>query len=190
MTIVDKSEINPWNYPPKFDFQYGEWLRKQFEEGNIEPWLGKEMPDLAILVPQVLLASHTLVGANPNQLLCKVPYIDFMTAIIDAMPSLLSELDSDTRNVLLTLSRIWCTLATDAIHSKPAAATWVINRLPENYRPVIERAKAICKGEDTEHWDDIQELIKPCADFMYSEISSKIAGTMRSDDHHRSIKRT
>ena len=26
MTIVEKPEINPWRYPPRFDFQYGEWL--------------------------------------------------------------------------------------------------------------------------------------------------------------------
>ena len=188
MTIVEKSEINPWHYPPRFDFQYGEWLRKQFEHGNIEPWPAKEMPDLALLVTQILLASNTLVGANPDQLLCKVPYKDFMTAIIDALPNLMSDLDSDVRNVLLTLARIWSTVATDAIRSKPAAADWVINRLPEKYRPVMERAKAICKGEEKEHWDDIQELIKPCADFMLSEANNKITEIMLSDDLNRSIK--
>ena len=31
MTIVCKSMINPWVYPPSFDFQYGEWLRDFFE---------------------------------------------------------------------------------------------------------------------------------------------------------------
>ena len=97
-----------------------------------------------------------------------------MTAIINALPNLLSDLDSDTRNVLLTLARIWSTVATDAIRSKPAAADWVINRLPEKYRPVMERAKAICQGEEKEHWDDIQELIKPCADFMLSETNCTI----------------
>ena len=187
MTIVEKSEINPWHYPPRFDFQYGEWLRKQFEHGNIEPWLAKEMPDLALLVTQILLASNTLMGVDPDQLLCTVPYKDFMTAIINALPNLLSDLDSDTRNVLLTLARIWSTVATDAIRSKPAAADWVINRLPEKYRLVMERAKAICKGEEKEHWDDIQELIKPCADFMLSEANNKITKIMLSDDIDRSI---
>ena len=134
MTIVEKSEINPWHYPPRFDFQYGDWLRKQFEHGNIEPWPAKEMPYLALLVTQILLASNTLVGANPDQLLCKVPYKDFMTAIINALPNLMSDLDSDVRNVLLTLARIWSTVATDAIRSKPAAADWVIHRLPEKSR--------------------------------------------------------
>ena len=188
MTIVEKSEINPWHYPPRFDFQYGEWLRKQFEQGNIEPWDAKEMPDLALLVTQILLASHTLVGANPDQLLCHVPYKDFMTALIITLPNLMSELDSDTRNVLLTLARIWSTVSTDAIRSKPAAADWAINHLPEKYRPVMERAKAICPGEEKEHWDDIQELIKPCADFMSIEAHNRITEIMFSNDLNRSIK--
>jgi predicted nucleotidyltransferase len=34
LTIVVKSEINPWHYPPRFDFQYSEWLRKEFESGH------------------------------------------------------------------------------------------------------------------------------------------------------------
>ena len=188
MTIVEKSEINPWVYPPRFDFQYGEWLRKQFEQGNIEPWPVKEMPDLALLVTQILLASNILVGANPHQLLCKIPYKDFMASVIDALPNLMSDIDSDARNVLLTIARIWSTVAADAIRSKPAAADWVINRLPEKYRPVMERAKAICKGEEKEHWEDIKDLVKPCADFMLSEANNKITEIMLSDDFNRDIK--
>lgn len=188
MTIVEKSAINPWQYPPHFDFQYGEWLRQQFQEGTIEPWSSKEMPDLALLVTQILLASHTLIGTDADQLLCKVPYKDFMTALIDALPHLIADLENDVRNVLLTLARIWSTVATDAIRSKPAAADWVINHLPEEYRPVMERAKAICKGEEKEHWDDVQGLIRPCAEFMVSEADNKIAQIMLSDDLNRSIK--
>lgn len=188
ITIIEKSEINPWHYPPRFDFQYGEWLRKQFEHGDIEPWPVKEMPDLALIVTQILLASNTLVGTNPDQLLCKVPYKDFINAITDALPNLLSDIDSDTRNVLLTFARIWSTVETDAIRSKPDAADWVINRLPEKYRPVIKRAKLICKGKKKEHWDDIQELVKPCADFILSKANNKITEIMLSNDLNRSIK--
>ena len=36
MTLVEKTAINPWRYPPLFDFQYGEWLRQSFEMGNVE----------------------------------------------------------------------------------------------------------------------------------------------------------
>ncbi len=188
LTIVEKSEINPWHYPPRFDFQYGDWLRKQFESGNIEPWPTKEMPDLALLITQILLASKTLVGSHPNQLLCKIPYKDFMIATTDAVKNLISDLESDTRNVLLTLARIWSTVETDSIRSKPAAADWVIHYLPEKYRPVMERAKAIYKGEEKEYWDDMQEIIKSCAGFMVNQINNKMIEIKLADNTDRFIK--
>ena len=188
LTIVEKSAVNPWQYPPKFDFQYGEWLREEFELGNIEPWSTKEMPDLAVLITQVLLVSCTLAGENPDQLLSPVPYKDFIAATVDALPHLIEEVGSDTRNVLLTLARIWSTVATDSIRSKSAAADWVINRLPEKYHPVLLRAKAICVGEAEEYWDDVYELIKPCADFMLSRSNDNISKIMLPNGLSRSIK--
>ncbi len=188
LTIVNKSEINPWHFPPNFDFQYGDWLRNIFESGNVEPWPTKEMPDLALLITQVLLASKTLAGANPDQLLCKVPYKDIMIATTGALPNLMSELDSDTRNVLLTFARIWSMVETDIIRSKPAAADWAIDHLPESFRPVMKRAKGICIGEDKEYWDDIKSLIRPCADFILSHINNKISSIELSEHLNKSIK--
>jgi streptomycin 3"-adenylyltransferase len=146
------------------------------------------MPDLALLVTQVLMASKTLVGANPDQLLCKIPYKDFMIAITDALPNLMSDLDSDTRNVLLTFARIWNTVKTDTIRSKPAAVDWAIDCLPEKYHQVMNRAKEIYKGEAEEYWDDIRELIKPCADFMINQINNEISKIKLSDCTNKSIK--
>lgn len=173
MTLVEKSAVNPWQYPPNFDFQYGEWLREDFEKDKIEPWQSKKMPDLALLITQVLLASITLVGDAPEKLLCKVPYLDFISAITDELSNLISELDSNTRNVLLTMARIWSTVSTNSISSKPVAASWGISNLPEEYKPVLARAKSICQGDAEEYWDDLIELIKPCADFMLAKINTK-----------------
>ncbi|CAM2894276.1 aminoglycoside adenylyltransferase domain-containing protein [Legionella anisa] len=50
-------------------------------------------------------------------------------------------LEHDIRNVLLTYARIWSTLETNQIRSKPDAADWVIERLPKMYQPVMNRAK-------------------------------------------------
>ncbi len=61
MTLVDRSAINPWHYPPHFDFQYGEWLRQSFEMGSFEPWPNREMSDLAIIITQVLLKSYKII---------------------------------------------------------------------------------------------------------------------------------
>ncbi|MEK6734172.1 MAG: aminoglycoside adenylyltransferase family protein, partial [Pseudomonadota bacterium] len=173
MTIVDRSAINPWHYPPHFDFQYGEWLRQSFEMGDFEPSLSRQMPDLALIVTQVLLKSHILFGSSSEELLAPVPYSDFIKAMLDDMDRLSSDLGSDTRNVLLTLARIWSTLETGEIRSKPDAADWITNRLPEIYQPVINRAKSISIGLEEENWDDIKLLVKPCADFILSRINQQ-----------------
>ncbi len=187
ITIVEKTAINPWQYPPHFDFQYGEWLRESFENGVVEPWPNHEMSDLALIVTQVLLKSKTLFGVEPKQLLEPVPYRDFMTAMLQDLNRLSSDLEDDTRNVLLTFARIWSTLATNTIRSKPAAADWVINHLPIEYQAVMQRAKSICNGSENEHWNDIRALIKPCADFMVNRINAQIA-LVKFDDPNMLIK--
>lgn len=174
VTIAENSAINPWQYPPHFDFQYGEWLRESFKKGIIEPWITYEMTDLAIILTQILLKSKTLWGVYPEQLLAHVPYHDFMKAMLNDVNRLATDLEHDTRNVLLTYARIWNTVETNTIRSKPAAADWVINRLPKSYQPVMQRAQSICIGTENEHWDDIKQLIKPCADFMMDKINAQI----------------
>lgn len=183
MTIVEKAAIHPWHYPPHFDFQYGEWLRKSFEQGIIKPPPTHEMHDLALIITQVLLKSQTLWGPKPTQILPHVPYHDFMKAMLHDLNRLATDLDHDTRNVLLTFSRIWNTLETNTIRSKPAAADWVTNHLPKAYQPVIQRAKSICIGLENEYWDDIKPLIKPCADFMVNKINAQTSLINFHDPH-------
>lgn len=173
VTLVEKRAINPWHYPPLFDFQYGDWLRQSFERGNFEPWPSREMPDLALIITQVLLKSHTLYGSKPEQLLAPVPHRDFIKAMLHDLERLLADLKEDTRNVLLTYARIWSTLVTNEIRSKPDAADWVIERLPEMYQPVIHRAKSICIGGEDEYWADIYVFVKSCAEFMLSKINEQ-----------------
>lgn len=173
ITIVEQCAINPWNYPPRCDFQYGEWLRESFESGIIDPWIAEEMPDLAIIITQVLLRSETLYGLKPESLLDTVPYSDFMNAMLQDLNRLSADLESDTRNVLLTLARIWSTVETSSMMSKPSAADWVIDKLPEIYHTVMKRAKSICIGNELEYWGDIAGLIKPCADFMLEQIKEQ-----------------
>nr|WP_231950243.1 aminoglycoside adenylyltransferase domain-containing protein [Legionella lansingensis] len=187
ITIVEKAAINPWHYPPNFDFQYGDWLRKSFEKGIVEPWLTHEMPDLAIIVTQVLLKSQTLFGLEPQQLLAHVPYHDFIKAMLHDLNRLATDLEHDTRNVLLTYARIWSTLETNVIRSKPAAADWVMHYLPKVYHPVMKRAKSICIGVENEYWDDIKLLVKSCANFMVDKINEQTS-LINFDDPNKLIK--
>jgi len=187
MTLVEKSAINPWQYPPTFDFQYGEWLRESFEKGIVSPWSTKEMSDLAIIITQILLKSKTLLGIDPKQLLVNVPYEDFIKAMLDDLSRLTNELESDTRNVLLTLARIWSTLETGEIRSKPDAANWVIMNLSPIYHPVMNRAKAICIGQEKEYWDDIEELLSPCSNFIVAKVN-ELSSCIAINEHNKCIK--
>ncbi|MBA2710783.1 MAG: DUF4111 domain-containing protein [Tatlockia sp.] len=170
LTVVVKKSINPWNYPPKVDFQYGEWLRETFEIENFKPENSSEMPDLALLITQVLLKSRTILGPEPGELLAAIPHSDFINAMLHDLDRLYIDLMDDTRNVLLTYARIWSTLETNQISSKPEAADWAIQRLPKSLQPVLNRAKMICVGLENEFWDDLSEHLKPCVQLMLSEI--------------------
>jgi predicted nucleotidyltransferase len=169
LTIVVQSDVRPWRHPPTMDFQYGEWLRREFESGNLEP-SSKTNPDLASLVTMVLLADRPLVGPPPGQLLDPVPRRDYLEALAACVRPLLDDLETDTRNVLLTLARIWVSVATGEVLSKDEAAEWALARLPEEHRPVLARARSGYLGEEDERWDDVQGGVRACADYIAAEL--------------------
>jgi predicted nucleotidyltransferase len=173
LTIVVQSEVRPWRYPPRSDFQYGEWLRGGFERGRL-PASSTPSPDLAPLITMVLLGNRPLVGPSPAEVLDPVPHEDLIRAIVAGIPGLLDELDTDTRNVVLTLARIWATATTGAIRSKDAAADWALLRLPEEHRAVLARARAIYLDEEDERWDDLQPRLRPHADFVVQAIERAV----------------
>lgn len=170
LTIVVGPEVKPWRYPPRFDFQYGDWLRAEFESGDVEPWPTTTNPDLTALITMALLADRPLLGPPPAEILARPPEAHLARAIVGDIEQLLDDLDSDTRNVILTLARIWATLATGTIRSKDAAADWALARLPDEHRPILMRARAIYLGEEAERWDDVRAGLRPHADHVVAAI--------------------
>ncbi|MDN0194125.1 aminoglycoside adenylyltransferase family protein [Streptomyces sp. S.PNR 29] len=169
LIVVVRDAVRPWRYPPTCDFLYGDWLRADFERG-VTPAPGP-MPDLAPLLTMVLRANAPLHGPPPADLLDPVPPADLRRAIVAGVPQLMAELDSDTRNVLLTLARVWTTLVTGEIRSKDTAADWALRRLPAEHRPVLARARAVHLGDEEEHWDDLRPRVRPCAEFLVRVIA-------------------
>lgn len=173
VTIVAEPEIRPWRYPPRMDFQYGDWLREAFASGDPAPWQEAENPDMASLLTMVLLADWPLLGPAPADVLDPVPHWDLLEATASglALDEIVAGLDVDeTRNVILTLARVWSTTATGAIRSKDAAADWALARLPEEHRPVLARARAIYLGDEEERWDDLRPRLQPHVEYVVEEI--------------------
>lgn len=177
LTIVVEGDIKPWCYPPSFDFQYGDWLRSEFEGGNVEPWPTTVDPDLAILITMVMLANTSLLGPLPADTFDPVPNGDLLSAMTGDIDRLRGDIESDTRNVILTLARIWSTVATGVIRSKDAAADWVLDRLPVAHRPVLARAREIYMGDQAERWDDLKDQIGPHVEHVVAEIRRLVRAT-------------
>jgi streptomycin 3"-adenylyltransferase len=71
----------------------------------------------------------------------------------DEMPLLLDDISTDTANVLLTLARVWFTLATGDFASKDEAADWAIERLAPGEAAALERARDTYRAGTYESWD-------------------------------------
>ena len=170
-TFLNINMIIPWHYPPVFNFQYGEWLREHFERGELEPWSNYVMPDLAILITQVLFNHKVLYGQEAKKLLPQIPKKDLFQAMFDDLELLCSEIRNDTTNVLLTLSRIWTSLESGKIESKSDAANQILSKLPKQYQPMIERAKSIYQGGAEDSWVGLLEEAQACSSYMAKVIN-------------------
>jgi streptomycin 3"-adenylyltransferase len=151
VTVVARADIQPWHYPPPMELQYGDWWRRDFESGE-EPWSSPN-PDLAVLLTAARADGLALFGPPIHELIDPIPRDDLGRAMRDVIPDLMADLESDVRNVLLTLARVWFTLETGAISPKDVAADWAIVRLPDGRGDALRRARAGYLGEADDSWD-------------------------------------
>lgn len=169
LTILVQSDIRPWRPPPRVEFMYGEWRRDEYEAGFVPaPWL---MADLGPEIAITLAGKVALAGPPPAEVLDPVPDVDLRRAITAGVPSLMDDLDSDTRNVLLTLARVWATLATAEITSKDQAAAWALERMPDERRGSLNLArKMYLEGVDRNDWGEELPAARATASHLVDEI--------------------
>ncbi len=163
VTIVVRPDVQPWRYPPPLEFQYGDWWRREFEAGDLAPWTSPN-PDLAVLLTAARAESIPLFGRAAADLLDAVPGDDLARALRDVIPDLLKDLDDDTRNVLLTLARVWLTLETGSIEPKDVAADWALASLPAGRGDALRSARAAYLGAAADAWDDAAAMASARAD--------------------------
>jgi streptomycin 3"-adenylyltransferase len=171
LTVVVQSQVRPWRYPPEGDFLYGEWLRADYESGVLPA--PEPMPGLALEITVALAGDRPLLGPAPADVLDPVPVADLTRASVAGIPGLLDDLAGDTRNVVLTLARVWATVATRTIMAKDAAADWALPQLPPGHRPVLEHARDLYRTTTyaDERWtDDLRAQVGPHVDEVLARI--------------------
>ena len=172
VSVVRADQLRPWRYPPEQELQYGDWWRRELEAG-LEPWPSPS-PDLAILVAAARAAGRALVGPPPAALLDPVPTEHLVASSLAGIDDLLADLGPDTRNVVLTLARIWVTVAEGRIARKDEAARWAAARLGAADAAVILEASEAYDAGAAERWDDRETEARKCADAMMAAI--RVAG--------------
>lgn len=169
LTILVQSDVRPWRHPPRVEFLYGEWRRDDYEAGFVP---GPEpMADLGPEIALALAGNRALAGPPPAHVLDPIPDADLRRAITAGVPSLMDDLESDTRNVLLTLARIWATLATTEITSKDQAAAWALGRMPDALAGPLNLAREMyLEGWDREDWGEELAAARATATHLVTEI--------------------
>jgi predicted nucleotidyltransferase len=168
--LVVQSEIRPWRYPPPFDFHYSDWWPGMRDRDT--------NTDLAVLITMLLAAGTPLYGPAPATIFDAVPENDFRRTTLAAADEVVRDVEGDTRNVVLTLARIWTSLETGDVLPKDRAATWALERLPDEHKPVLERARSLYLEGSYGTWDDVRDEV--AAYVAYTSNAIRMASTYSS----------
>jgi len=173
VTVINLGDVAPWRYPPKNEYIYGEWLREEFENGQIqEPTYN---PDLAIVLAQVRQNSVSLFGSDASDVLEPVPMTHIRRAIMESLPELIEGIKGDERNVILTLARMWLTVAVGEISSKDIAAEWAIPQLPKEHATLLNLARKAYCGEYVDKWEGLDSEVIALVNHMKNSIESYLS---------------
>ena len=123
-----------------------------------------------MLLTIALARGVALAGPPISAMLAPVPAADLRRALVDLIPRLDGDLESDTANVILTMARVWATLVTGEILPKDEAASWAIGRAPGVARDILARARGVYLGTEADRWDDLAADLRPAADALLGEI--------------------
>lgn len=175
VTVINHCDVVPWRYPPRIEFIYGEWLRSEFEKGQIqEPTYD---PDLAIVLAQARKNSISLFGPEASDILDPVPMTDIRRAIKESLQGLIEGIKGDERNVILTLARMWQTVSIGEISPKDVAAKWALPRLPKEYSTLLDLARKAYRGEYIDKWEGLDSEVTALVNHMKNAIESCLTQT-------------
>ncbi|HCC0886776.1 TPA: DUF4111 domain-containing protein [Salmonella enterica] len=152
VTFVCYSQLVPWCFPPSREMQFGEWLREDICRGVYEP--AQPDWDIVLLITQILQASIPLRGERAERLFTPAPAAQLLKALRYPLDFWHTEADvqGDEYHIVLTLARIWYTLATGRFTSKDTAADWLIPQLPEESAATLRTAQREYLGLEKKDW--------------------------------------
>ena len=173
VTVVNQKDVVPWHFPPKFEFMYGEWLREQFEKGDIPG--ATHRPGFGITPGPIAEEQHLLFGPKVEKVLEPIPWVDIQRAMKDSLPGLMATVKGDERNVILTVARMWYTASTGEFCSKDQAAEWAIPQLAGEHASLLDQAGKAYLGVFADNWEGKEFEVASLLDQMKRSIEPLLA---------------
>lgn len=143
--IFQAVDLERLSYPARTEFVYGEWLRDAYTNGEVPQ--AEFSPEFTLVLAQARREAVPLLGPELTKFVEDIPFQTIRRAIGDLLPELISSAEGDERNVLLTLARMWRTLATNQFVSKDEAADWVGPNLSDQAACILSTARDAYLGE-------------------------------------------
>ncbi|MGH3085183.1 MAG: aminoglycoside adenylyltransferase domain-containing protein [Gaiellaceae bacterium] len=168
LDLVLDTALHPWRYPTPLDFHYSEEFRARFKAGEHEAWEGLESRALAAHITVLRQAGVAIAGPPIESVFPEVLWSDYVHALTHDLDWCRDHFAKFPRYGVLSIARIWATLATQAPQSKASGAEWALPRLPADLRPVLEHGLDVYTGATEEHWSDL-----PVADYI-SAVATEI----------------
>ena len=148
--VLVRPALRPWVHPATLEFHYDEVFREKFEAGELRPWRVETSKDIAALLTIVHHSGKVLAGSPPADTLPMPPVADYREAILYEAEWCRKHVDDQPRYVVLSLARVWATLATGEVHSKASGAEWALDRLPAEPAGPLRHALAVYRGAAVE----------------------------------------
>lgn len=171
--VFTRSDLADPTFPARADFTYGEWLRDGFMAGS-RPAPTRD-PEHTLVLALAAQQAQPLLGPDPRTLLPKVSALAVRRALNHQLPVLLEGLGDDTRNVLLTLARMWHTAATGAFTTKDRAAEWASLRLGADHAQLLGHARRAYLGQIADDWSRNRDAARCLADHLAAELRQSLA---------------
>jgi predicted nucleotidyltransferase len=168
LDLVLDTALHPWRYPTPLDFHFSEEFRARFQAGEHEAWDGLESRALAAHITVLRQAGVVIAGPPIESTFPEVPWCDYVHALTHDLDWCREHFAKFPRYGVLSIARIWATLATRAPQSKASGAEWALPRLPAGLRPVLEHGVDVYTGVAEERWSDL-----PVADYV-SAVAAEI----------------
>ena len=80
LSVVNRHAIDPWRFPPRFEYMFGEWLRTDMENGTVpQPFSD---PDNVLILWQARLHAIPLTSQSPaiDKLIAPIPFEEIRRA--------------------------------------------------------------------------------------------------------------